>query len=141
MSELNRQTVKDIGEAIQAACSDVAKRFGVSIEYAGGNFSANLATVKLQVGVIGADGRVSTKESEAFHLLCKFYGLTPDMLGREFEYRGRRYTIKGCTTSDRYPISVDRDDGKGFKFSKQILWNAGIGSDPHAPRSMKGGAQ
>lgn len=58
----DRATVKVLSEELERAVQSVAEKYGIKISWAGGNFSPNAATIKLELAIIGGDGTAKTKE-------------------------------------------------------------------------------
>lgn len=132
MDGFNRQTVKTIGEEIAAAAAAVAAKHGVTIEYAGGSFDpSGVATIKVRVGLIAADGTVRTKEMIALNDLGTAYGLPADAAGRTFTASGRTFTVTGLNPRARkMPVIAKDANGKSFKFAVATVARAlGHGND------------
>ena len=119
INQFDRTNLRMIREMIDQELADLGERLGVSIKAGSASFTSNNATYKLQIATISEEGEICTKEAEDFKLYCFRWGLAPDDLGREFNFRGNTYTITGAKPrSYQYPILATRGyDGKSFKFA------------------------
>ena len=115
ITQFDRATCRMVSQAIEKAVQGVAEEFGIGIRRGRGTFSGPTFTMKLECG-IKENGEVLTKEAQDFKQLASAYGLKPTDLGRTFCLRGNSYKIVGLKArSTKYPILVERADGKRFK--------------------------
>jgi len=106
--EMTAALLRQLRPEIQAALADLGKRFGVGFEVGDAKYSGSNATFRLEVGIIGNDGRVVTKEAENFKFLAPMYGLSESDLGRRFMLNGKPHTIVGINpNAPRFPILTE----------------------------------
>jgi len=123
MTEINRTTLRLIEADALAALETVATKHGIAFKFGSGRFTADNATLKLEVAVMNADGTAETKEVSDFKAMAQHYGLKAEHLGEEIRIRGTTYTICGLKRkSKKYPIIAETANGKRFKFeAAQVL--------------------
>jgi hypothetical protein len=123
MKSLDRDGMRRIREAVDAALVGVAKSLGVALYLGSGSFLAESGHFKLHVAVLGGeasdDGEDALVKVEAltWKRHAEAYGFKPEDLGRKFYVGGTQYEICGLKTSrPRFPICAKRcKDGKMFK--------------------------
>jgi len=117
IKHIDRNVARLLGEELEKAAQEIAKRYGLQVKGAGGSYMAGSFTAKTEFAVIGENGIAETKDVEAFRLLASSFGLAAEDLGRTFVKDGKKHTICGLRPkADRFPILARREDGKTFKF-------------------------
>jgi len=113
----------DVEEALDA----IAEKHGVTITTGRATYTAQNATMKLEIAAIARDGTVQTKEAVDFAAYAFRYGLSPDDLGKEFRYAGETFEIIGLKTrATKMPIlGQSRQTGKIYKFPVNAVKAAG----------------
>lgn len=102
-----------IAEAALAALKPVAEQFGLSVAKSGGNYSATSLIEKFEFALVGENGEAQTREARDFARFCGMFGLTADMLNKQFLNGGQLFTITGLNTkAPRFPVQARRSDGK-----------------------------
>lgn len=119
---------KDLLRSVQAAMlralEPVAKAHGIAVASAGGTFGADEATLKfrLLLGSTDSAKAIEDRERREWNLLCGAFGFTPDQYRAEFTLAGRKYRLRGFRPrASAMPIRAERDDGKLFKFGRDIV--------------------
>lgn len=126
-AKLDRKTVRNIGEEMERELEAVAKKYGVQIERGGATFdpNGNFATYKIKVSTVADDGTVMSKEAEDFKRKAGRFGLDPEMLGKGFKHNGETFTVVGLAAkAKKYPVLVERADGKAFKMPSTLVRRA-----------------
>jgi len=115
MTHLDKHSIAQLQTEMEAALQGVAKKHGLVIAQAGGQYDpAGAATLRFSVAVRMTDGSVQSKERIAFNEFHKLVGLTPEDYGRTFTFGGRTYTVDGLTPSLK--VHTKRDDGRPYTF-------------------------
>jgi hypothetical protein len=115
--EVTAELLRQLGPEIQMALVDVGRRLGVGFTVGRASCTGLNATFKLEVGVVGDDGQVATRESESFKSLAPMYGLNDSDLGREFVWRGKLHKIVGLNPkATRFPVLTE-SCGRKYKAS------------------------
>lgn len=115
---MDKETVRKIRLAIEAAVADVEKAHGFKVSATKCSYSPDGSfSVKLECGMV-TGGVVVTKEASAFLRFATSYGLTPEHLGAVFASQGRKFKIEGLRTlAPKRPIlASDVSTGKKFCF-------------------------
>jgi len=113
--EIDRNVLKRFKAEAEVVLAKVAEAHGMKATFKGGTFSPAVATLKLEVAVVGPGGQVATKEAEAFKENARYLGMKASDLGKRIETDNGIYKIVGLRTRARKnPIIVERDDGKRF---------------------------
>lgn len=102
---ITKEQLTKVRERMNAVLSDLATEFGAELRVGQISYSANSATIKVEMSTLDESGEVVTKEAEDFKANAPLYGLKVDDLYREFSHLGQRYMVMGCKTrSHKYPI-------------------------------------
>jgi hypothetical protein len=104
ITSFNKENWKTVAADIEKAVQSVAKKYGITLESAGGAINDINGVFKLRVNVEGSI-------EEAYRKNWKFHQLPEDGLGKTFVDRGRTYTIKGFDPYKTYQVLTVRDDG------------------------------
>lgn len=118
ITSLNKAMIRRLANEFEDAMNEVAKKYGVEVDYKSARFTSDNGTLKYEVSTIGNDGTLNTREVSNLNRYGKQYGLSAEDLGRKFEYRNEVYEITGLNPrAHKYPVCARRlRDGKGFKF-------------------------
>lgn len=120
IGQLDRQTLKIVRAKMDEVLSVLEEEIGVHAEVGHISYQAQNATVKVEISVLGDGGEIVTKEATAYDDRREMHGL-PER-GATFSYMGETYKITGLKPRSRkYPVMVERADGKGFKFPIAIV--------------------
>jgi len=117
---MEREKVRALREAMEAALKSVEKEFSVVIEFGTARFNEQNARFKLEVSdVVG--GKALTKQVVDWNNLYKSYGFKKKDLGRPFKFQGRIYKITGLLPRSRkFSVAAERQsDGKPYKFNHE----------------------
>lgn len=122
IAEFDNVTYRALSKEINEALAAIAAKHSIKIGVAGGKLGigAKNLEIKLALSVV-ENGKVVSKEAEAFKRYAKLEGLEPTDLGRQFTFtaRGRKetYKITGyATKAKQYPILAEGPDGRTYKF-------------------------
>ena len=115
---MDRNKVKELRVAVNAALESVGKEFGMSIKVGNMRYDDTVVNIPVTASMISEDGVVQTPERTDFIALAKFHGLDPEWIDKEFTSRGDTYRICGLKPRSRtYPIlAKNLLTGKTFKF-------------------------
>jgi len=120
ITKIDRDALKTLRSAINAALESVGKQYGVKLSAANASYDGTgmTAQFKLEVATISQDGTVITKEAADFQKYHELYNLKPEHFGATFVQGRETYKINGLLmNAKRFPISAIRvRDGKAFKF-------------------------
>jgi hypothetical protein len=89
---------------------------GLSVKGAGGTYLGPVYTMKLEFGVIGADGEAATAASRDFDRCAGAFGLKGVALGDTFESGGKTFTISGLAPRKRKRPLLATWNGRTFCF-------------------------
>ena len=115
---MDRNKVKELRVAVNAALELVGKEFGMSIRVGNMRYSDTVINMPVTASMISEDGVVQTPERTDFIALAKFHGLDPAWIDKEFLSRGDTFRICGLKPRSRkYPVlAKNLLTGKTFKF-------------------------
>jgi len=144
ISIINRQSCRTVQEAALAELQKVADKYGLVVQSGGGTFTSTSFRFKVEFAVVDDSGVAQSRDATHFERYCTLYGLKPEDLGREFVYRGSKYTIVGLSSRSRkFPI-LTTQEGRGagqVKFTKQLVLDC-LKSTPKAkPGTSKAAAE
>jgi hypothetical protein len=129
---MERSKVRELMEDVEAALKPLEAKYGVKLTGKRATYGESSVAVKVEFSSVGAGGEVVTREAEDLKRYGESFGLPKDSLGKEFEFRGQKYTVKGLAMrSRRFPVLAERRDGKGFKFPVNAV-RKGMGLEPHS---------
>lgn len=103
--------MKTLQDEINKALAPLAEAYGINITAGGGKYGNTYATLKLQIGLLNAEGVAMTPEATAFQAYTSLHGLQAEDLGRSFSLKGKRFVIKGLNIRSR-KIIAETLDGK-----------------------------
>jgi hypothetical protein len=81
--------LKKLQPEIEAALAELGRRHGITIRTGRAHFSERTADLKLELAVIGGDGRPARREAEEFEKYHAMFGLEAADLGRTIVARPR----------------------------------------------------
>ncbi len=115
--------LSELADAIKTACARVEQDFGIAIKIGGIRYADSYADIKLTCSVIGENGRVATKDSQAYTECAHLFGLKPEDLYKKFTSDGTEYEITGLRTGGgKMPVIVKRTkDGKSFRMTSDAV--------------------
>lgn len=115
---MDKTTVQSMRAYLETMLTDFEEHFGVQASIGRISYTNNNCKMSLSVAEVKEDGTVATKEVETFKRFATNYGLSPELLGREFECGGHTFVVTGMNTRARkFPIQgVRKSDGARFKF-------------------------
>lgn len=117
VTQFNRATCRAIAEVAERAVQQALEPYGLKVRVGGGTFDFGSYTMKVEAAVVQSDGFVLTKEVGDFKALATVYGFEEADLGRTFTDAGHTWKVVGLKpTSDKFPVLVEREDGRRFKF-------------------------
>jgi len=121
IDKFNRDNVKTLTQAVEAALQVVAKEHGVILTLCGARFTTTTCTVKPEFGVItlvqDSSNLGSTAVPAGFAKKARTLGLPEDCWKRTFQSRGTLYTIEDISLNrPKYPVTVSGPQGGKYKF-------------------------
>lgn len=122
-TRFDRVSIRGIGAEMEIALSVIAEKYGISIEYGGGEFTETNATVHLKLSVKDRYGKVITREHSDFERYATAFGLLPGDFGRSYELNGEEWAISGLKPGNpKYPVLATKHfDGKTYKFPADVV--------------------
>lgn len=116
----DKQNLKTLREDITNALAQVEKKHGIRLSLGNIRFNANTFGAKLEAMTIDASApqvEGNVKWQKQFKQNAVFYGLSPDDLGKEFEYAGSKFTIAGAMSGKArgQEIIVKKDGSDKFQ--------------------------
>ncbi len=113
--------LKALRPEIEHAILTVMDDHGLSAELGNASYSADKATFKLNI--VTGDGS-EAKEKE-WNMYARMFDLPENLIGKSFKNKGRTFTIVGIAPRSRkFPVLVERDDGREFKFKTSAAMRA-----------------
>ena len=112
---------------MQEELNEVAKSYGVVLQFRGTKYSSTHVNFKLEASVV-TDGVVQTKEAVTFTKYASHYGLSPDLLNKTMVFpNGTKLKVIGLNTrASQYPIFVlDENSALGkiaVEYLKKAKW-------------------
>lgn len=117
ITKFDRPTARTFAAAVEKALAALATEHGVSIKLGTVKYRDSSCTVTMEVATIAEDGTVATRDADAFRVMAKFYGLSPDDLGKTFRANGTTFKITGLRPRGRKrPIMATDPHGREFVF-------------------------
>lgn len=122
IKSFDKQNLAMLRPEIDEALKTLGEKYGVSFSTGNARFSPQTSEFKLEVGIMGADGKADTKASSDWKQLAPLYNLPVDALNKTFNFEGRTFTILGLLPkSRRFPVLVRTSAGKDFKYSTDMV--------------------
>lgn len=117
---MNISEARDIVGAMKKHLALLEDDLGVTFTF--GSFTYGGGKVSLKVDAATLTEVDGTSVPADFAAACNLVGLEPSDYGRTFTSRGRQYKVTGINLRRRkYPVSAERDDGRGFKFDSETV--------------------
>lgn len=131
ISSFDRNSLRVINVALERHLKAFADELGIDIKIGRTKFSAQNATVSVELATKAADGTVRSREAEAFSMLGPMYGFKPEDLGARFDIGSRTYTLLGFIPKSRkFPI-LARNVGDGREYTLPLdVVRAALGRSP-----------
>jgi hypothetical protein len=107
ITEFNKQTCAQLGDAMGEALKAVEDAYGVKIKAHGGSYTEGEFIAKFEVVMVGEGGITSKEEAERadFKEFAKSYGLKPTDLDKVISVDWKQYQIVGMSMSSaKYPV-------------------------------------
>ena len=125
LTVLDRNDVRAVSKECEDALKAVAARYGLNLKVGTRHFTGKDVRfrVELSIAEVSSTGETLTPEALAFKRSAYAFGLSPDMLGKEFKTFQGTYQITGLKVASRkYPIlAKDIRTGKTYKFPVNAL--------------------
>ena len=127
--------LKKLGPEIEAALAGLGRRHGITIRVGGARFRESTADLKLELAVVGGDGKVARKETEEFEKYHALFGLEPGDLGRVITLDREEHRLVGLAPNrPKYPLVLERvRDGKTVLCTADVLEKITAARPPKAP--------
>jgi hypothetical protein len=123
LTKITPKTLTAISADIKLALEAIAVKHGVALAMGRGRYTHTQGTLKVEVSLLGSDGKGVDKYAEAFTQLADLYGFKASELGTQFKFGNNTFQIIGLNTKAKaYPILAKNvATGKGFKFSTGMI--------------------
>ncbi len=121
IQKFDRPACRTVSEAAEAALTEVAAQFGLTLKKESGRFSSEAFTFKATFQAQTEDGVPA-----GFAAKAQALDLPADCFGKVVVMRRTLYEIKDINLRARkYPVCVKRvSDGQGFKFGEDSVRRA-----------------
>jgi hypothetical protein len=120
--DMDRQKAKLIGDAVEEALKSVETKYGVKLSHTRGRYGSDSLRMTLEFREPSDSGEFVDPAAKRLDDSAEFYGLPKDIRGKTFIDRGHKYTVVGLAErSSRFPVLVDRDDERKFRYSIEIV--------------------
>jgi hypothetical protein len=111
----DRTSLRLLRAPIEEALKGIETEYGISIKLGNASYNPSNATFKLELATVGADGTAISKEATALKTYGVMFGLPKDSFEQTFNEGKHTFKIIGLRTkASRYPVLVERADGKVF---------------------------
>lgn len=112
---MDRNKAKDIGTALVAALTVVAKAHDLDLVFGGGTFDGGTYKPKVEF-------KERDSDEKRFRTFAMVYGLVPSDFGRAFMNAGRKHTIVALKlTRTTKPVVTMSSEGKRYVWSVAIV--------------------
>ena len=135
----DRPTFRTLLDALQSALNAVGKKLGVQITVGRASYTETLATIKLEAGILGADGVAESGMEADFKRLAVCFGLQPTDLQRSFTEGTTTWKIIGLKPRSRqYPVIGANQNGKRYKLpAAQVMRGLAAAGAPAVPPTKR----
>lgn len=117
ITRFDRDVCRMVAQVAERAVREALAPYGLNVRVHGGSFGDGFYAMKIEAAVVQAGGLVLDRDADAFLKLANLYGFEAADLGRTFEDVGHTWKVAGLKPkSDRFPVLVEREDGKRFKY-------------------------
>jgi hypothetical protein len=124
IQKIDRDALKTLRVAIDAALESVGKQYGVKLTASGkGHFGGATGDITVDIATIAQDGTVVTKEVSDFKKYHELFNLKPEHLGAKFTQGRDTFEIAGLSmNAKRFPILAKNvRTGKMYKFPESSI--------------------
>jgi len=123
ITSFSKDSMKMLRPELQAVLDMIKDEYGINLEIGTISFTPTRFTCRLTGTTEGKEEGV--KDDFAFY--APMFGLEEDDRGKSFGFNCKMYKIIEIKpSSKKYPIICQREDGKRFKFSSQMV-RTGLG--------------
>lgn len=88
-----------IRPAVDKALDQLSKELGIAIKTGSGSFGGSTGSLKLEIRVPDENGKLLTKERQAYADYCALYELPADGLDQTIELGSKVFTVEGLNTN------------------------------------------
>jgi len=115
---MDKQKIKQLRSAIQAAIKPLEAEHGVAFEIGSAHYNSTGCKFKFEVLDAQESGSQGMDFMElSFRRGCDEYGLRPEDFGKSFQAHGETFTISGLKPKNRkFPVIATDKDGSSYKF-------------------------
>jgi hypothetical protein len=115
--------LKKLQAEIEATLAALGRKRGITIRAGTARFRERTAEFRLELAVIGGDGRSARKEAEEFAKYHAMYGLEASDLGQVVTLNREEHRLVGLAPSrPKYPIVMERvRDGKVVLCTEDVI--------------------
>tara|TARA_B110000259_G_C13969031_1_gene383930 strand:- start:383 stop:790 length:408 start_codon:yes stop_codon:yes gene_type:complete len=124
ITQFDRQSLRALRVDLDSAMASIASKYGIELSAGNISFTSETATIKVDAGIIGSNGRAVTKEAKAFDQYKRLVGLGDLNIGDSVNVQGKQYTITGYKPrSKKSPVCIENAKGQGYKVSVEMIKN------------------
>lgn len=112
--DINKETLNEFRRDLAKALKDVEEKYLIDLNLGSISYELNSFHATLTARKRGLDRAEWDWYSES-------YGLEKEDLGKMFKYNQHFYSIVGINRGSKYPIKTQRDDGKSYDFTADLV--------------------
>ncbi len=113
LKSLDQTKARLIRQEMENALKVISAKHGVHIDIGNGSYSSTHYSAKVTVAVKDEETGIKLDTQRAITA----YGLPLDIIGKTFSYKKNSYQIKDISIGGKYPVSCERQDGRGFNLT------------------------
>ena len=122
ITQFDRQSLRALRVDLDSAMASIASKYGIELSAGNISFTSETATIKVDAGIIGSNGRAATPEAKAFDQYKGLVGLSSFNVGDSVNIQGKQYTITGYKPrSKKSPVCIENVKGQGYKVSVAMV--------------------
>ena len=122
ITQFDRTSLRALRVDLDSAMATIASKYGIELSAGNISFTSETATIKVDAGIIGSNGRAVTKEAKAFDQYKRLVGLGDLNIGDSVNVQGKQYTITGYKPrSKKSPVCIENAKGQGYKVSVDMV--------------------
>lgn len=108
----NYMNFKEFRTDLNKAMESLGKKYNITLT--AGNISYDNTTFTIKIN--GKRDDIDVDKERFMEMLgyMQYYGFTQDDYKKEFEVKGRKYSLVGFKPGNKYDVIAQRDDGKQF---------------------------
>ena len=117
ITKFDRKVCESLSAEVAAALQEIAAKYGLSVERAGGKFGDAEYTTHMKFTVLDASAKEAAERKE-WDANCRYFDLEPSHFGATFVTAGKAYSAFGFTSRAKFPLKArEVATGKVMMFS------------------------